>query len=190
MKKLITYCFLFVSFSVNAQNKAPIYLLPLGKVNTFTLQKVKQSVEQFYKRQCIIKPMVSLSPDILADSKTRYEAGRILRKYRSDQNLLIITEQDIATKKDEVKEWGIFGLGYRPGKTCVISTFRLKRKVSREKFIERLNKVAIHEIGHNCGLNHCSSGDSHCLMNDAKGTIKQVDEEQMKFCANCLRLLK
>jgi len=164
-----------------------VYIQPLGSVEKSELNLVKSSVEHFYHYKCIVKPKVNLTKDILANSKTRYEANRILSKYNSANNLLILTEKDIACANVErhLGEWGVFGLGYRPGTTCVVSTFRLKRNASAELFHARLTKVCLHEIGHNLGLNHCASGDKRCFMNDAKGTIKVVDEEQVFLCENC-----
>jgi len=44
--------------------------------------------------------------------------------------------------------------------------------------------VALHEIGHNLGLPHCEN-DKKCMMNDARGTIKQVDAEKVWLCEKC-----
>lgn len=81
------------------------------------------------------------------------------------------------------------GLGLRPGKTAIISTFRLKNGVSQQKILERLEKVALHEIGHNLGLAHCSNND-RCMMTAAKGTVKQVDLMKVWLCEKCKQKLK
>ena len=70
----------------------------------------------------------------------------------------------------------------------MVSTFRLKRKVTEVVFLDRLQKVALHEIGHNLGLEHCTN-NPRCLMNDAKGTAKQVDNEKIWFCDQCRKLV-
>jgi archaemetzincin len=107
--------------SFNNYKSKIIYIQPLGDVNTEYMNYLKTSIKEFYGYDCVIKPKLNLTNDILAGSRTRYEAGKILNKYNSNQNTLIITEKDIAHKKsDEFPEWGIFGLGLRPGKTCVI----------------------------------------------------------------------
>jgi archaemetzincin len=185
---LVFLTFLFcANFSLNAQKV--IHILPLGNVSNDITKVIENAVLKFYGYKCVVKPKVPYTKDILADSKTRYEASRILAKYKSKENLLIITDKDIAFKKGDIKEYGIFGLGYRPGSTCVISTFRIKKNVSLNVFNERLKKICLHEIGHNLGLNHCTSGNSKCMMNDAKGTIKQVDREEIYFCNTCSQIL-
>jgi archaemetzincin len=169
----------------NKHNPTTIYLIPLGNVNASTSQFVQRSVKSFYGFECVIKKQEPLTKNLLAKSNTRYEATTILNTYKSNENRLLLTESDIAYRKsDTFPEWGIFGLGFRPGSTCVVSTFRLKKGVSHSKFLERLQKVCIHEIGHNLGLPHCTASPI-CLMNDANGTIKQVDKEQLIFCESC-----
>jgi archaemetzincin len=170
-----------------------VYIQPLGVVKQENIDIIAGSVRSFYGCAVVVNSPAVLTDDLLAKSKTRYEAGKILKKFNSNNNLLIITEKDIAHHNTErnAPEWGIFGLGYRPGNTCVVSTFRLNRKNpthSHELFNERLAKVCLHEIGHNLGLDHCTSGVS-CLMNDARGLIKTVDEEKMILCSNCQKKL-
>jgi archaemetzincin len=89
---------------------------------------------------------------------------------------------EIKSPKEKYADWGVFGLGYRPGPSCIISTYRIAHK-SRSVFMERLKKVAIHEVGHNLGLDHCKTND--CVMQDAAETIKTIDRSAMQLCVNC-----
>ena len=190
MKLLLLLAFALMIRTAPDQSKV-ICIQPLGNVNREEIDLVKSSVENFYHYKCIVKPALSLTNDILAGSKTRYEANRILAKYKSGEITLILTEKDIAVKNPDrhINEWGVFGQGQMPGTTCVISTFRLKHHASNQLFHTRLIKVCLHEIGHNLGLDHCTSGDKRCLMNDSKGAVKTVDEEKVFLCAKCKKQL-
>mgnify|MGYP003601516182 FL=1 len=79
------------------------------------------------------------------------------------------------------------GLGYCPGNSCVISTFRLKNK-DKNLELSRLKKVVIHEFGHNLGLPHCS--DKHCVMTSAAEKISTIDNEKMELCVKCKNILE
>lgn len=166
-----------------------IYLQPLGEVNQTYLDVLKYSIKYFYGFNCVIKQKLNFTEDILTISKTRYDANKILNKYYSKEYLIILTEKDIACKSGNYPEWGIFGYGFCPGKNSVLSTFRLKRNVTEYKVIDRLKKVALHEIGHNLGLEHCTN-NKECMMNDADGTIKQVDNEKLWLCNKCREKIK
>ena len=99
-------------------------------------------------------------------------------------------EKDIAWKDTAKKsaEYGIIGLGNRPGTVCVVSTHRLKGNASEQKVIERLEKTALHEIGHNLGLSHCDKTPK-CMMNDEKGTIQTTDRESVYLCPACRKTI-
>ena len=174
-----------------------VKLIPLGNISNTDIGVAKLAIEKFFKIPVTISNRENLSSDLKNSAKGRYVADKILAKFNSKENIMVLTDVDIVTKNKEtnIDEYGIFGLGYRPGNVCVISTFRLKglqkrgMRVGREKFEERLKKVCIHEIGHNLGLDHCTK-DALCLMHAAEGTIAQVDREKMDFCASCKKILE
>jgi archaemetzincin len=172
-----------------SKEKKIIHITSLGSVNKKHLFLIKNWVESFYGIKCIIEKQEPLTKDLLSLSQTRYDADKILSTYNSNKHIFLLTDVDIThfNKIKNIKEYGIIGLGYEPGKTCIVSTFRIK-KTSDKKFVERLNKVVLHEIGHNLGLHHCKY-DKKCLMNDAKGTVRQIDQEKIWLCDNCKKII-
>lgn len=132
----------------------------------------------------------------------RYRADSLIYNLKIDEayaqydHVIGLTSKDISTTKysdfknkiikepkNKYTDWGIFGLGYLPGKSCVVSSYRLEMNVSKEQFIERLKKVSCHEIGHNFGLPHCPNKE--CIMQDAAETIKTIDNVNLQLCDNC-----
>lgn len=197
---LIIQCFFFLITSCNNNKpKQPlaisskqtsfksIHILPLGNISKKVIEDVSSGLVSFYHIEIIIDKAVPLNYALLAKSKERYSADSILKKFSINNVTLVLTEKDIVTKKDDIDEYGVFGLGSSYFKTTVISLFRLKRNATPQLLKQRLQKVCIHEIGHNLGLNHCTKNNK-CLMSAANGTIKQVDQEEMFFCENCRKL--
>jgi archaemetzincin len=166
-----------------------IHILQLGKIDTTIIDNISKGLNKFYNKKIIVDKAESIDTSLLTKSRKRYSASSILKKYKDLRNTtLIIIDKDISIKKGNIDEWGIFGLGNKPGKICVVSPLRPRWNSTPKLFNERMQKISIHEIGHNLGLKHCTN-DSHCLMSAAKGTIKQVDLEKMFFCASCKKAI-
>jgi len=176
--------------STNSINKIDtIHIAPYGNVKKSVIEDVVKGLIDFYHKEVIIENSIPLDNKLLAASKSRYSADAILKRFKSSKNTIVVTEVDIVTpKKNVTNEWGIFGLGFRPGTVCVVSSFRLKKNASSKLFTERLQKVSIHEVGHNLGLFHCTK-NAECMMSAANGTIKQVDREKIMFCDNCRNII-
>ena len=104
-----------------------IRIVPLGKVDTQYLDIVAKGIKRFYGITPTFEKSIPLTKDLFAPSKTRYEANKILTKFQSERFTLILTEKDIAVKykPQHSNEWGILGLSHCPGRTAVVSTFRI-----------------------------------------------------------------
>jgi archaemetzincin len=117
--------------------------------------------------------------------KNRFKADTIICFLRinalKNEKYIGITSKDISHAKGKIKDYGIMGLGFQPGNSCVISSFRIS-KVNKS---EQLFKLAIHELGHNFGLPHCKN--SNCYMRDAEG--KNHFDEESSLCQNCKKYL-
>ena len=115
----------------------------------------------------IVRESIPLPKAAYFAERGRYRADSLVdlleRTTKQGEVTIGLTIKDISCTKDEHPDWGVFGLGSCPGKACVASTFRLKG----ENIADQLFKIAIHELGHTQGLDHCP--DKSCYMQDAEG---------------------
>lgn len=132
-----------------------------------------------------IRPAIDLPASAYYAPRNRYRADSIIaflsRNIFSGHVTIGLTGKDISTTKDKIKDWGIMGLGFRPGNACVVSSFRLKK----EKLYSQFYKVCIHELGHTEGLDHCA--EKTCFMRDAEGG--NPTDEETSFCNKCRTFL-
>jgi len=105
--------------------------------------------------------------------------GWMARRATANEVWLGITTDDISAAKEGVaQDFGIMGLGLKPGRACVASTRRVKDK-------SQFPKVVIHELGHTAGLPHCP--EPRCLMRaaDRRDHTRDIDA----FCGKCRAFL-
>lgn len=162
-----------------------IVIQPFGNFSNVEAKLVFKEIQK-------INPKVILKKNIPFPLKTyykprnRYRADSIISflssKIGKDSVMIGLCEKDISTTKGKIKDWGIMGLGYRPGNACVVSSYRLSKKNKTEQFY----KVALHELGHTEGLPHCKN--KTCLMRDAEGGNPLNEEKE--FCISCKKYLK
>ena len=179
------------------QRKYQVGIQPIGKVASEQIELIQNALKKEYGFETTVLPVIDPPKRAFINVKSaRYRADtliRILRDKRPDSVGIIfgLTGKDIsitkygadgAIKKPEYKykDFGIFGLGFKPGTSSVVSVYRLgKGKTLRS----RLKKIALHEIGHNLGLKHCP--DKSCLMTDAVESIRTVDAAKETLCEMC-----
>ena len=111
----------------------------------------------------------------------RYRADSILRylhriKPDSVTKVIGITSSDISSTRTLVKngkkvtypDYGILGLGRRPGTVCVVSNYRMDGNT------ETFSKTVLHEFMHTLGVPHCTH--EKCIMQDGNGSGKNMRE--------------
>jgi archaemetzincin len=175
-----------------ATKKAIVLLEPLQFTDSSTLLQLKDSIEHFYNVKVYIAASKSFPEHLYYKPRNRYRADRIIHWLRmniadSIRTVVGITSNDVSTTKGDAYDYGVMGLGYRPGHACVVSTFRpAKTAKDKNHLQQRLLKLVIHEMGHNFGLPHCSNEE--CFMVDAEGQMK-LDKERL-LCDSCEMKLK
>ena len=197
MKNLAKIVFCFTLFSlifscekskdnaVKNGEEITILIQPFEDVKPKQLAEISENIRKIYPKIKILEP-IDFPKNAFYQPRNRYRADSIIKYLRTKTPnncvTLALTNKDISVTKGKVADFGIMGLGYRPGKACVASSFRLNTKNKNEQFY----KIAIHELGHTQGLKHCP--DKTCFMRDAEG--KNPTNEEKDFCQNCKKVLR
>lgn len=169
-----------------------VAIQPLGAVDATVVEVVRADVAAFFDVEVQVLDPVPLPASAWYEPRERYRADRLLGWLegvgQGADRVLGLTTQDISITKGSHADWGIFGYGQLGGRTCVVSTFRLRRgPAARELLLARLRKVVRHELGHTWGLPHCPT--PRCVMEDYAGTIRSVDAEPGLLCVRCREAL-
>ena len=162
-----------------------ILIQPFEDVKPKQLAEISENIRKIYPKIKILEP-IDFPKNTFYQPRNRYRADSIIKYLRTKTPnncvTLALTNKDISVTKGKVADFGVMGLGYRPGKACIASSFRLNTKNKNEQFY----KIAIHELGHTQGLKHCP--DKTCFMRDAEG--KNPTNEEKDFCQNCKKVLR
>jgi archaemetzincin len=170
-----------------------VFVQPLGRVDSVVLEKLSASLAAFFDVEVKIASEIALPEAAYYAPRQRYRADKLLDfldclDIALKGQVVGITHKDISVTKGAIPDWGIFGCGFAPGRVCVVSAFRLRRgRATGELFLQRLERVALHELAHTFGLQHCPVAG--CLMEDARGAIRTVDGSNGRFCAGCRKQL-
>ncbi|MFK7950803.1 MAG: zinc-dependent metalloprotease family protein [Saprospiraceae bacterium] len=175
--------------------KTQVAIQPFGQFPNDVLKEVQAGIDSIYDIESTVLQPIDLPKQAYYRPRNRYRADSLIRhlkriKSKEYDKILGVTTSDISTTKGGYKDFGIMGLGFRPGKSCVGSIYRVQRgTINRKHLISRFRKVTIHELGHNFGLKHCTF-DSKCLMQSAKGKATTIDKADEILCENCRQQIK
>ena len=176
-----------------AEGARVLYVQALGKaLPDAEVSLVVQALQAFYAVEVTTLGRVELPKAASYPKRARYRAEKLLdflgpRLPKGGSRILGLTSVDISTTKGKIDDWGILGLATLDGAACVLSSFRCKRQAKNAAHARiRFAKVAVHEIGHTFGLEHCPTRG--CLMEDGGGSVLTTDREY-DLCADSRRLL-
>jgi archaemetzincin len=190
LSRIIIYFAIVLSTSFSCQqitqaNNSVIVIQPFNDFTPELTNSVFAKLKEI-NPNTILRTPIQLPKKAYYPPRNRYRADSLIKylgNFGSADTVIIgLTNKDISTTKGDISDFGVMGLGYCPGNSCVVSTFRLAKTNISEQFF----KLAIHELGHTQGLPHCSN--KICFMRDANG--KNVFNEEKDFCPSCKSFLK
>jgi archaemetzincin len=170
-----------------------IYLVGLGEIESDHLAGIADSVGENFGLGTRITEDATILPCALDAVRKQYNSNLILKKLLeicpSDAiKILGVTNLDLYSPIFSY----VFGEAQFCGKAAVISSFRLRGNLENQAvrgcppLINRIEKEAIHELGHTFGLRHCADPD--CVMHYSTG-VECADRKFAFFCPACRELM-
>lgn len=175
-----------------------IYIQPIGNFDETSNALISNTavyVQIFFGLKTVV--LKTIGNDIFPDSVTRrgqfddtqvyapYILNEILaRRMPPDAiTLMALTEKDLYPNPD----WNfVFGLANLRKRVGVTSLYRLLEKnegrIDETKSLERLIKVASHEISHMFTMHHCTA--AVCTMNGSN-SLPETDKKPNRLCSDC-----
>ena len=169
-----------------------IYLIPMGTVDPEILEAIKQPLENTFGYRVQIGNSIPIPEDSWDKPRRQHLASRLLARLPSpplrDDRVLGIVDIDIFAHGLNF----VFGEADITGKRALISLQRLRPEFydippGDNLFLERILKEAIHELGHNYGLEHCPN--PACAMHFSN-SLQDTDLKKRSFCPDCQSKLK
>jgi archaemetzincin len=170
--------------------RGTVILIPLESFPDDLLDTVEAELIRDLQVEVLRHDPVPLPKEAWYEPRRRYRADKLLEYLdgfgEPHQKVLGLTEVDISTTNGDIPDWGIFGLANMPGHSAVVSSKRLLRKPkNRDHVKRRVGTVAVHEVGHTFGLDHCGENEVECVMVDAEGGIENTDTSSGTFGPEC-----
>lgn len=170
-----------------------IYVVPLSDIAMEHLEGVSESIEIQFGADVRILENQGVPAYALDPSRKQYNSNVILKQLLeicpSDTlKILGVTDLDLFSPIFKY----VFGEAQFGGKGAVISSFRLRGNSDGSSprgcppLGSRMEKEAIHELGHTFGLRHCSDPD--CVMHYSVG-VQCADRKFAFFCPVCRELM-
>ena len=140
----LSHVLLMSAFGAMAAELPVVAIQPLGRMKPEDIARVQTGIRALYAVDVEVLPEKPLPKSAYYPPRERFKAEKLLDSLELETDrrfakVIGLTTRDISTSKDAIEDWGIFGLGGLGGRSCVVSTFRLRAgKATDPVFLARL----------------------------------------------------
>jgi archaemetzincin len=170
-----------------------ITLCPIGVVEEDILSRIAEGIEHRCRVVCRLSTGMENPRYAYDKGRAQYNSKLILKRLTGccpldSLGFMGVTQVDLFVP---ILKY-VFGLAEIKGPCAVISTHRLRPEFYGEDpnpglLLERMEKTALHELGHCFGISHCR--DRRCVMYSSTG-IEHTDFKKCDFCPTCFELFR
>ena len=177
---------------MTSQSEHSILISPVGELSTELIQAVAAEIRRVFGFSTETSPILQDISFALDDNRNQYHSTAVLDRLAANipphaVRVLAIAQVDlfipILTH--------VYGEAQLGGAACIVSTFRLNEGRSglniSPKYIDRIVKEAIHELGHTFNLRHCP--EHSCIMHYCRNE-EDVDRKSDQLCRYCVIMLQ
>lgn len=172
-----------------------LFIVPVDEIDDQLINNLSYKLGEVFKLNIRIKGWNTISDIARSEFRFRsmYRSTELLNYFSENVpeetgKILFITDHDLYSPVFSK----FYGEAQLNGKTGILSLFHLKEEnrnkiKNKQILLSRVEKEAIHEVGHLFGLIHCS--DVNCVMH-LSSSINDIDVKSSSFCNHCIDVLK
>ena len=171
----------------------PVGILPLGAIPPLVPKVIAAHVNGYLNLETIILEPMPSPKYALDEQRLQFNAGTVVQHLESMpfegvDKIIGVSNVDLFLPVFT----HVFGEARQRGRIALVSLFRLADGPSdldrpAPAHLERIAKVALHELGHLYGLAHCQHAP--CLMYFS-GNLEELDQTAFRLCRYCARYFR